>query len=177
MNKEIATIGGGCFWCIEAVMQRIKGVESVVSGYAGGNAPGKPTYREVCSGLTGHAELTQVSFDSEVISYEELLKIFMTSHDPTTLNRQGGDRGTQYRSTVMFHNEEQKEIAEKVFAELKSYYSDPIVTTLEELNVFYEAEAEHKNYYNNNPDAGYCRAVIDPKVAKLRAMHADKLKA
>lgn len=176
MNKQVATVGGGCFWCIEAVMQRLGGVEAVMSGYAGGNAPGKPTYREVCSGLTGHAEVTQVSFDADVISYEDLLKIFMTSHDPTTLNRQGGDRGTQYRSTIMFHDEEQKEAAEKVIEDLKTYYSDPIVTTLEALDVFYEAEEEHWNYYNDNPDAGYCRAVIDPKVAKLRAMYADKLK-
>lgn len=173
---QVATIGGGCFWCIEAVMQRIQGVEKVVSGYAGGNAPGRPTYREVCSGLTGHAEVTQVTFDPSVISYHDLLKIFMTSHDPTTLNRQGGDRGTQYRSTIMFHNEEQKIIAQKVVDELKDYYTDSIVTTLESLDVFYEAEVDHQNYYNNNPDAGYCRAVIDPKVAKLRAMYADRLK-
>ncbi len=176
MKMETATIGGGCFWCIEAIMQRIQGVESVMSGYAGGNAPGKPTYREVCSGLTGHAEVTQVKFDASVISYGDLLKIFMTSHDPTTLNRQGADAGTQYRSTIMYHDDAQKETAEKVIADLASYYNDPIVTKLEKLDVFYEAEQEHYNYYNNNPDAGYCRAVIAPKVAKLRAMYADKLK-
>lgn len=176
MSKEIATIGGGCFWCIEAIMQRLKGVEQVVSGYAGGTAPGKPTYREVCSGLTGHAEVTQVSFDNEIISYEDLLTVFMTSHDPTTLNRQGADVGTQYRSTIMYHNEEQKEIAEKVISKLASYYKDAIVTQLEPLNVFYEAEEEHYNYYNEHPEQAYCKAVIAPKITKLRKMYADKLK-
>lgn len=176
MNIQTATIGGGCFWCIEAIMQRINGVQSVTSGYAGGKAPGRPTYREVCSGLTGHAEVIQVKFDTDIISYEDLLKIFMTSHDPTTLNRQGADSGTQYRSIIMYDNERVKELAQKVLADLKDYYTDPIVTTLEKLEVFYEAEADHQNYYNENPNAGYCRAVIDPKVAKLREMYADRLK-
>lgn len=176
MNKQTATVGGGCFWCIEAIMQRLNGVENVTSGYAGGNAPGKPTYREVCTGLTGHAEVTQIVFDADVISYKDLLTVFMTSHDPTTLNRQGGDVGTQYRSTIMFHDDEQKAIAEQVLADLASYYGNPIVTKLEALDVFYEAEQEHYNYYNNNPEQGYCRTVIEPKVAKLRAMYADKLK-
>lgn len=175
MKLETATFGGGCFWCIEAVIQRLKGVEKVVSGYAGGNAPGHPTYREVCSGLTGHAEVVQVSFDADVLSYHDLITIFMTSHDPTQLNGQGADLGTQYRSVVFYHSEEQKTIAEQVFAGVAPHFPQPIVTELSELPTFYEAEEGHQNYYNNNGQAGYCRAVIDPKVAKLRAMYADRL--
>jgi len=177
MNQQVATLGGGCFWCIEAIMQRLNGVEHVVSGYAGGTAPGKPTYREVCSGLTGHAEVTQITFDADIISYHDLLMVFMTSHDPTTINRQGADVGTQYRSIIMYHNEQQKEIAQKVLSDLASYYEDAIVTQLEPLTVFYEAEEEHYNYYNEHPEQGYCKAVIAPKIAKLRAMYADKLKS
>lgn len=175
MKQEIATVGGGCFWCIEAILQRLKGVEKIQSGYAGGTVPGKPTYREVCSGRTGHAEVVQVTFDSEILSYHDLITIFMTSHDPTQLNRQGADRGTQYRSVIYYHSELQKEIAELVFEELNSYYSDPIVTELSEAPEFFEAEGYHQDYYNNNGEAGYCRVVIDPKIAKLRAMYADKL--
>lgn len=174
-NLEIATIGGGCFWCTEAVFQKVKGVEKVVSGYAGGNAPGKPTYREICSGLTGHAEVIQITFDADVISYEDLLIIFMTTHDPTTLNRQGADKGTQYRSVIFYHNDHQKEIAEKVIKEVQPYYDDKIVTEISELPIFYEAEDYHQNYYNNNQDAGYCSFVIAPKLVKLRKLHADKL--
>ncbi|MCB0509644.1 MAG: peptide-methionine (S)-S-oxide reductase MsrA [Chitinophagales bacterium] len=177
MSLEIATIGGGCFWCIEALMQQLEGVEKVVSGYAGGSVPGKPTYREVCSGLTGHAEVTQVSFDPAKLSYEDLLMIFMTSHDPTTLNRQGADVGTQYRSIIMYHSEEQKATAEKVLAKLASYYSDKIVTSVEALTTFYEAEEEHQNYYNDHPEAGFCKAVIEPKVSKLRQKYQDRLKS
>ena len=170
------TVGGGCFWCTEAVFDQVKGVEKVVSGYSGGNVPGIPTYREVCSGLTGHAEVIQVSFDPNIVSYRELLEIFMTSHDPTTLNRQGGDRGTQYRSVIFYHDETQREIAKRVLKEMALHYEDPIVTELSLLNKFFPAETEHKDYYANNPSQGYCTAVISPKIAKLRKMHADKLK-
>ena len=174
-NLEIATIGGGCFWCTEAVFQKVKGVEKVVSGYAGGNAPGKPTYREICSGLTGHAEVIQITYDANVISYEDILVIFMTTHDPTTLNRQGADKGTQYRSVIFYHDNHQKEIAEKVIREVQPYYDDKIVTEISELPIFYEAEDYHQNYYNNNQNAGYCSFVIAPKLVKLRKLHADEL--
>jgi peptide-methionine (S)-S-oxide reductase len=173
---EITTLGGGCFWCVEAVFQEVKGVEKVISGYTGGKAPGKPTYREVCSGLTGHTEVVQITFDPSIISYKDLLIVFMTSHDPTTLNRQGGDRGTQYRSVIYYHNEDQKEIAEEVIREVASYYEDPIVTEVSTLDEFFEAEDYHQDYYKNNSTQGYCSAVITPKLAKLRKMHANKLK-
>ena len=175
-NIQVATVGGGCFWCTEAVFQEVKGVENVVSGYSGGNVPGKPTYREICSGLTGHAEVVQITFDANVITYEDILVIFMTTHDPTTLNRQGADRGTQYRSVIYYHDFKQKEIAEIVIAELTQYYENPIVTELSKAVVFYEAEKEHQDFYKNNPDYGYCSFVIDPKLAKLRKLHSDKLK-
>lgn len=178
MNKniEIATVGGGCFWCTEAVFEQVKGVEKVVSGYMGGNVPGRPTYREVCSGLTGHAEVVQITFDANVISFQDILLIFMTTHDPTTLNRQGADRGTQYRSVIFYHNEQQKQIAELILSELSLYYENPIVTELSEAQTFYEAEKEHQDFYKNNPDYGYCTFVIDPKLSKLRQLHSDKLK-
>ncbi len=176
-NIQVATVGGGCFWCTEAVFQEVKGVFKIVSGYSGGNAPGKPTYREVCSGLTGHAEVVQITFDSTVISYEDVLVIFMTTHDPTTLNRQGGDVGTQYRSVIYYHDEEQKQIAETVVSELKPYYEDPIVTEISSLDIFYEAEDYHQDYYRNNQTQGYCSFVITPKLQKLRKLHANKLKA
>ncbi len=175
-NFELLTVGGGCFWCVEAVFNEIKGVEKVVSGYSGGNVPGTPTYREVCSGLTGHAEVVQVTYDPAVITYEDLLVIFMTSHDPTTLNRQGADVGTQYRSVIFYHNEIQKKIAEVVINEMKAYYDNPIVTELSALDKFFEAEPGHQNYYANNQSQGYCSFVITPKLAKLRQMHTDKLK-
>ncbi|GAL66799.1 peptide-methionine (S)-S-oxide reductase MsrA [Jejuia pallidilutea] len=175
-NIQIATIGGGCFWCTEAVFQEIKGVEGVVSGYSGGNVPGHPTYREICSGLTGHAEVVQITFDANVISYKDILIVFMTTHDPTTLNRQGADRGTQYRSVIFYHDETQKEIAEIVVKEVAPYYENTIVTEIAPLDVFYEAEKEHQNYYRNNKTQGYCSFVITPKLAKLRKLHADKLK-
>ncbi|AFL82125.1 methionine-S-sulfoxide reductase [Aequorivita sublithincola DSM 14238] len=174
---KLMTVGGGCFWCIEAILNEVKGVEKVVSGYSGGTVPGKPTYREVCSGLTGCAEVVQVTYDSDIISYEDLLVIFMTSHDPTSLNRQGGDAGTQYRSVIYYHNETQNEIAETVAKEMAPYYENPIVTEISPLQIFYEAENDHQDYYANNPDAGYCSAVITPKLTKLRKMHADKLKS
>ena len=175
-NLQIATVGGGCFWCTEAVFQEVKGVEKVVSGYSGGNVPGHPTYREICSGLTGHAEVVQVTFDANIVSYEDILAIFMTTHDPTTLNRQGADRGTQYRSVIFYDNDEQKKIAEVVIKEIAVYYENPIVTEISPLDVFYEAEKEHQDYYRNNQTQGYCSFVITPKLAKLRKLHADKLK-
>lgn len=175
-NLQIATVGGGCFWCTEAVFQEVKGVEKVISGYSGGTVPGRPTYREICSGLTGHAEVVQVTFDANVISYEDILVIFMTTHDPTTLNRQGADRGTQYRSVIYYHDDKQKDIAKLVLNEMKPYYEQPIVTELTAAPVFYEAEKEHQDFYENNPEYGYCSFVIDPKLAKLRKMHSDKLK-
>ncbi|MBL4706116.1 MAG: peptide-methionine (S)-S-oxide reductase MsrA [Flavobacteriales bacterium] len=175
MKKEIATFGGGCFWCIEAIIQRLKGVQSVESGYTGGHSEGIPTYREVCSGTTGHAEVVQVGFNPEELSFHDLITVFMTSHDPTSKNRQGGDKGTQYRSVIYYHSAEQKEVIEQVFEELKDYYSKPILTELAEATEFHKAEATHQNYYNTS-SSGYCRIVIDPKIAKLRAMYADKLK-
>ncbi len=173
---QVATLGGGCFWCTEAVFQEIKGVEKVVSGYSGGNAPGKPTYREICSGLTGHAEVIQITFDANVISYEDILIIFMTTHDPTTLNRQGADKGTQYRSVIYYHNENQQEVAAEVLKQIQRYYDDKIVTEISPLDIFYEAEIEHQNYYKENSRQGYCSFVIAPKLSKLRKLHADKLK-
>lgn len=175
-NLQIATFGGGCFWCTEAVFQEVKGVERVVSGYSGGSVRGRPTYSEICSGLTGHAEVVQVTFDANLISYEDVLVIFMTTHDPTTLNRQGADRGTQYRSVIYYHNKKQKQIAELVSKEVTTYYEHPIVTEISPLDVFYEAEKEHQDYYKNNQEQGYCSFVITPKIAKLRKLHTDKLK-
>jgi len=174
-NKQIATFGGGCFWCVEAIVQRLKGVETVVSGYTGGETE-NPKYRAICSGTTGHAEVVQVTFDANQISFEELITIFMMSHDPTTLNRQGADRGTQYRSIILYHDAAQKTTAEKVLLDLKVVYSNPIVTELVPMEKFYEAEKYHQDYYNRNGSAGYCRVVIDPKVNKLRAQYANKLK-
>ena len=176
-NIKIATLGGGCFWCTEAVFQEVKGVENVISGYTGGKAPGRPTYREVCSGLTGDAEVVKVTFDANLISYQDILVIFMTTHNPTTLNRQGADRGTQYRSVIFYHDVQQKEIAEIVIKELGQYYENPIVTEVSEAVTFYKAEKEHQDFYRNNPDYGYCGFVIDPKLAKLRKLHSDKLKS
>ncbi len=173
---ELATFGGGCFWCIEAILQQVKGVEKVVSGYTGGKAPGKPTYREVCSGLSGHAEVVQITFNANVIQYEEILVIFMTSHNPTTLNRQGADKGSQYRSVIFYHNEVQQKTAEITLKELAAYFEDTIVTEISALGIFYKAEDYHQDYYNNNQTQGYCSAIITPKLAKLRKMHAESLK-
>lgn len=175
-NIQIATFGGGCFWCTEAVFRALKGVELVESGYSGGNVPGHPTYKEICSGLTGHAEVVQLTFDANVISYKEVLNIFMTTHDPTTLNRQGADVGTQYRSVIYFHDDKQKEIAEEIIKNMVSYFEDPIVTEISPLQKFYKAEDYHQDYYNNNTTQGYCNAVITPKLAKFRKLYADKLK-
>ena len=176
MKTELATFGGGCFWCIEAVIQRLKGVQKIESGYTGGTVPGIPTYREVCSGLTGHAEVVQVTFNPEELSYHDLITIFMTSHDPTQLNRQGADRGTQYRSVIYFHTEEQQKVVSDVFSEIASAFSDEIVTEVSAAEEFFVAEVGHQEYYNNNAEAGYCRAVIEPKISKLRAMYADRMK-
>ncbi len=174
-NIQITTIGGGCFWCTEAVFQKVKGVEKVISGYAGGKVPGKPTYREICSGLTGHAEVIQITFNTDIISFEDLLIIFMTTHDPTTINRQGADKGTQYRSVIFYHDKHQQKIAAKVLKEVQRYYDTTIITEISSLPVFYEAEQEHQNYYKENTQQGYCSYVIEPKLSKLRKLHADKL--
>ena len=175
-NIETAIVGGGCFWCTEAVFQEVKGVQKVVSGYSGGSVPGKPTYREICSGLTGHAEVVEITFDTTIISFEDILVIFMTTHDPTTLNRQGADRGTQYRSVIFYQNENQKEISEKVLLQLSDVYEDKIVTEISPLAIFYEAEIEHQNYYRENTAQGYCSYVITPKLNTLRKLHANMLK-
>jgi len=175
-NKlEVLTVGGGCFWCTEAVFQQVKGVEKVISGYSGGKAPGRPTYREVCSGLTGHAEVIQVSYDPSIITYEDLLLIFMTSHDPTSLNRQGADAGTEYRSVIFYHNDKQKKIAALVVKEIAAHYENTIVTEISPLINFYDAEKGHQNYYNQNSNNRYCDFVITPKLTRLRKLHADKL--
>lgn len=174
-SLETATVGGGCFWCTEAVFQEVKGIQKVVSGYTGGNAPGRPTYREICSGLTGHAEVVQVTFDPAIISYQDILVIFMTTHDPTTLNRQGADAGTQYRSVIYFHNDIQERTAKMVLKEMSAIFEKTIVTELSPLGVFYDAEEYHQDYYKNNSEQGYCQVVINPKLAKLRKLHSDKL--
>lgn len=174
-TTEIAILGGGCFWCVEAVMQRLKGVNHVEPGYTGGQVI-NPSYNEVCAGTTGHAEVVRVYFDTDSISFQEILEVFMTTHDPTTLNRQGADMGTQYRSAIFYTNTGQKEIASSVLLNLAPLFESPIVTKLEPLETFYVAEAYHHNYYNNNPTQGYCNAVINPKLIKLRNKHSDKLK-
>ncbi|WKZ30478.1 MAG: peptide-methionine (S)-S-oxide reductase MsrA [Candidatus Dojkabacteria bacterium] len=167
-NIQKAVFGGGCFWCLEAVFQRVKGVQKVISGYAGGNIE-KPTYEEVSSGETGHAEVVQLEFDPAIVSYEQLLDVFWHLHDPTTLNRQGNDVGTQYRSMIIYMNAEQKAAAELSRDELErqKVYKNPIVTEIVPFTDFYEAESYHQNYYNNNKNAPYCRIIIDPKVRKL----------
>jgi len=176
MNTEIATFGAGCFWCVEAVFQELKGVMKVESGYMGGTTP-NPTYREVCTGNTGHAEITKITFDPAEISYAELLEILWTTHDPTTLNRQGADAGTQYRSAIFYQNEEQRKIAEKSKAEVATKIWDkPIVTEIVPATTFYKAEDYHQDYYANNQDAGYCQIVIAPKVQKVREHFVEKLK-
>jgi peptide-methionine (S)-S-oxide reductase len=176
-KREIATFGGGCFWCVEAVYKELKGVDRVVSGYAGGHLE-NPTYQQVCSGNTGHAEVTQITFDPEVISFEDLLYVFWRVHDPTTLNRQGADVGTQYRSIILYHDEAQKQAAERSKAETDAsgLYGNPIVTEIAPLTVFYGAEGYHQDYFRLNPNQPYCRAVIDPKVRKFRKEFKSQLK-
>ncbi len=175
-NSELATFGGGCFWCTEVIFTEVKGVEKVISGYSGGNAPGKPTYKEVCSGLTGHAEVVQITFQPAVISYKDLTLIFLTTHDPTSLNKQGADVGTQYRSVIFYHSEEQQCIANQAIQEVQPYFDAPIVTEVVPATTFYEAEEYHQNYYKNNPNQSYCAAVISPKLEKFRKLYASKLK-
>ena len=172
-----ATFGGGCFWCVEAVFEQLRGVERVVSGYAGGAVP-NPTYKQVCAGTTGHAEVVQIHFDPDEISYRDLLHIFFTTHDPTTLNRQGADVGTQYRSIILAHDDEQARIAEEVRAEIdaSNLWDDPVVTQIEPLQEFYEAEKYHQGYYRGNHGQPYCQVVIAPKVAKTRKLYVDRLK-
>lgn len=165
-HLEKATFGAGCFWCVEAVFERQEGVTSVVSGYAGGKRP-NPTYEQVCSGATGHAEVAQITFDPSKVSYEQLLEIFWTAHDPTTLNRQGNDVGDQYRSAIFYHDETQKALAEKSKKAAQSRFKDKIVTEISPLTQFYPAENYHQDYYRNNADAPYCRFVIKPKLEKL----------
>ncbi len=174
---EVATLGGGCFWCLEAVYQQIEGVEKVVSGYAGGKLE-NPTYQQVCTGTTGHAEVVQITFDPAIISYEDILYIFWRIHDPTTLNRQGADVGTQYRSAIYYHNDEQRAIAEKSRTETDAagLRDRSIVTEIAPLNQFYEAEGYHQNYYQDNPYQPYCMAVIDPKIQKFKKQFGDRLK-
>jgi peptide-methionine (S)-S-oxide reductase len=175
-SLDTATLGGGCFWCTEAVFQQIRGVQKVESGYAGGKTA-NPTYKEICTGTTGHAEVVRVSFDSAVISYRELLEIFFTIHDPTTLNRQGNDTGTQYRSVIFYHSDAQETVAKEVIAQMSDVWDDPIVTELSPAPTFYIAEDYHQNYFRQNPDQGYCAVVVAPKVAKARKLFASKLQA
>jgi len=178
MEKELATIGGGCFWCLEAVFQQPPGILSILSGYAGGELA-NPSYEQVCSGRTGHAEVIQLEFDRQVITFGQLLEIFFQVHDPTTLNRQGNDTGTQYRSAIFFHNEEQQQAASQVIQQLNESgaWQDPIVTELSALDIFYPAEEYHHDYFRRNPEQGYCQAVVRPKVEKFREAFADLLKA
>ncbi len=178
MATEIATLGGGCFWCLEAVFENVRGVQKVESGYTGGQTL-NPTYRQVCGGDTGHAEVVQVTFDPGVITYREILEIFFAIHDPTTLNRQGADAGTQYRSAIFHHSPEQKQIAEQVIQELTAadVWGRPIVTEVTPLSEYYPAEGYHQGYFRSNPGQPYCQAVVAPKVAKLRKQFASKLRA
>lgn len=177
-SHEVATLAGGCFWCLQPLFKNLKGVDRVECGYAGGHTE-DPTYEDVCSDSTGHAESVQITFDPAVFSYEDLLRVFFTVHDPTTLNRQGADVGTQYRSAVFYHTPEQKAAAEKVIHELEAEgaWGDPFVTEVTPLTHFYRAEEYHQDYYRKNPYAGYCVAVVRPKVAKFRKKYADRLKA
>ncbi len=176
-GKEIATFAGGCFWCTEAVFLEIKGVEKVVSGYTGGTVK-NPTYKEICTGTTGHAEAIQITYNPKIVPYKDLLEIFFSSHNPTTLNRQGADVGTQYRSEIFYHSENQKKQAEEYIAliEKERLYSDAVVTAISPAVVFYAAEDYHQNYYNQNSSQGYCQMVIAPKLEKLRKYYQSKLK-
>ena len=176
-GKEQATLAGGCFWCLEAVFEQLRGVERVESGYSGGRVP-EPTYQQVCTGTTGHAEVLQVTFDPADISFRDILDVFFATHDPTTLNRQGMDVGTQYRSAIFYHSPEQIQIAEQRIVErnAEQIWDGPIVTEVVPFERFYPAEEYHREYYRRNPEQGYCRAVISPKVAKFRKHFADRLK-
>ncbi|WP_119069965.1 peptide-methionine (S)-S-oxide reductase MsrA [Aggregatilinea lenta] len=178
MATEVATLAGGCFWCLEAVYDDLKGVTDVVSGYSGGHV-NAPDYQQVCTGTTGHAEVVQVTFDPDVISFKDLLDVFFTIHDPTTLNRQGNDVGPQYRSAIFTHSPEQKAVAEQTIAELNqsALWNAPIVTQVVPFETFYPAEDYHQEYFKNNPNQGYCMVVVAPKVAKFRKQHYERLKA
>jgi peptide-methionine (S)-S-oxide reductase len=174
---EIATVGGGCFWCLEAVFDDLKGIEDVVSGYAGGSSA-NPTYRQVCNGTTGHAEVVRIAFDPNAVTFKQLLEVFFTIHDPTTLNRQGNDVGTQYRSVIFYHSPEQKAIAERTIAEIEALkiWDGPIVTQLAPVPAFYAAEDYHQEYFRNNAEQPYCQIVIAPKVAKFRQKYLAQIK-
>jgi peptide-methionine (S)-S-oxide reductase len=176
-EREVATLGGGCFWCLDAVYRQLRGVEKVVSGYAGGTVV-NPSYREVCGGRTGHAEVVQITFDPMEISYRDLLDVFFTIHDPTTKDRQGADMGPQYRSIVVTHSDEQARVAREAITEItaEKVWDDPIVTEIVPLTTFYPAEAYHQDYFANNPDQGYCQAVIAPKVSKFRRKFLEKMR-
>ncbi|HEX5724620.1 MAG TPA: peptide-methionine (S)-S-oxide reductase MsrA [Longimicrobiaceae bacterium] len=174
-KTEVATLAGGCFWCLEAVFEQLKGVRQVVSGYAGGHVP-NPTYERVCGGVTGHAEVVQVTFDPEEIGFGELLEVFFTIHDPTTLNRQGADVGTQYRSAIFYHSPAQQQAAEAAIRQAGEIWDQPIVTQVAPLTAFYPAEAYHQEYYRRNPGQRYCQVVIAPKVAKFRSKYLERLK-
>ena len=173
---ELATLAGGCFWCLDAVYRDLRGVEQVVSGYMGGQTA-NPSYELVCTGTSGHAEVVQIKFDPDTISYRELLEVFFTIHDPTTLNRQGADSGSQYRSAIFYHSQEQKTTAEEVIAKVQPLWDNPIVTEVAQADRFYPGEDYHQDYFNNNSNQPYCLAVIEPKVAKARATFLEKLKA
>lgn len=176
-QREVATLAGGCFWCVEAVFNDLQGVESAISGYAGGNVP-NPSYEQVCTGTTGHAEAVQVTFDPAVVTFRQLLEVFFSIHDPTTLNRQGNDVGTQYRSAIFYHSPEQKATAEDVIREFTAarMWGNPIVTEVTPFTAFYPAEDYHQRYFEHNPDQPYCRAVVAPKVAKFRKQYVSRLK-
>ena len=175
MKYEVATLGGGCFWCLEAVFEEVKGVVTVVSGYAGGTLA-HPSYEDVCSGLSGHAEVVQITFDASVIEYTELLEIFWLIHDPTTLNRQGNDEGSQYRSVIFYHDALQKEKAETSMLTARKNYEKPIVTELAPLPIFYKAEAYHQHYFKNHPNQGYCAFIISPKVKYFKQVFQERVK-
>ena len=177
-RTEVATLGGGCFWCLEAVYQELRGVERIESGYSGGDVP-NPTYRQVCSETTGHAEVVQVTFDPDEVSYRDILEVYFTIHDPTTLNRQGADVGTQYRSVIFYHDEDQKRAAEEVISSLEAegIWNNPLVTEVAPFDEFYVAEDYHQNYFRNNGFQPYCQVIIAPKVAKFRKEHLERLKA
>jgi peptide-methionine (S)-S-oxide reductase len=175
-DSEVATLAGGCFWCLEAPFEELAGVESVTSGYCGGHVE-DPTYEEVCSGSTGHAEAVQVTYDPAVIAYADLLEVFFALHDPTTADRQGPDVGSQYRSAIFYHDDDQRATAEAVIDDVAGAYDDPIVTELAPLETFYEAEPHHQNYYENNPQQAYCQVQIRPKLRKLREQFADRVDA
>ncbi len=176
MNDSFATIGSGCFWCTEAVFQELKGVNSIIPGYTGGRRP-NPNYEQICTGVTGHAEVIQIGFDADVLSYEMLLKVFFATHDPTTLNQQGADKGTQYRSVIYYHDDAQKEIAEVLKQDLdnQDIFASPIVTEISPLGIFYPAEDYHLNYFKNNPEQAYCQFVVAPKVIKFRKDFSEQL--